>query len=432
MTTGPAAREPGTARAPIGPPVDRAQVQRRVLRVLVCTQVLGGIGVSIGLAVSTLIAAQMSGSDAIGGTALTCAVVGAAAAAVVLARIAARSGRRWSLTTGYLVGAVGAAVAMLAGQLGRWPLLLAGLVLLGGATAAGLAARFAATDLAAPHRRARALATVVWATTVGAVAGPNLGAPAQRLGTLLGLEPAAGPFLCCLLVFALAATLTGTGLRPDPLVLARAPATGPDSGAGRPTVSGRAALRAAPAARLGVAGIVLCHLIMVGLMSMTPVHMGHGGATLQLVGLVISLHVAGMYALSPVFGWLVDRAGSRPVLGMAAVLLVAAGGVGSIASGQQTALLSVGLVLLGLGWSAGLVAGSALLTVAVPVPERTAVQGLADVSMNVAGAVGGIVAGLTVSGASFGVLGVGCALLALPYLVAVLLARPRTLPAEAG
>jgi MFS family permease len=165
---------------------------------------------------------------------------------------------------------------------------------------------------------------------------------------------------------------------------------------------------------------------------MTPVHMGHGGATLQLVGLVISLHVAGMYALSPVFGWLVDRAGSRPVLGMAAVLLVAAGGVGSIASSQQTALLSVGLVLLGLGWSAGLVAGSALLTVAVPVPERTAVQGLADVSMNVAGAVGGIVAGLTVSGASFGVLGVGCALLALPYLVAVLLARPRTLPAEAG
>jgi MFS family permease len=405
---------------------EHADVQRRTLRVLVCTQVLGGIGVSIGLAVSTLAAARMSGSDAVGGSALTCFVIGAAIAALLLARIAGRSGRRPSLSSGYLIGGVGGLVAVAAAQVGSWQLLLAGLVLLGGATAAGLAARFAATDLAAPQRQARALATVVWATTVGAVAGPNLGEPAQRLAGAIGFAPLAGPFLFCVLVFGLAAAISWFGLRPDPLRLARAASAGP-TGTPGPPVPGRsawAALRAAPAARLGVAGIVLGHLVMVGLMSMTPVHMGHSGATLQLVGLVISLHVAGMYALSPVFGWLADRIGSRPVLGLGALLLMAAGGVGSIASGHQTALLAVGLILLGLGWSAGLVAGSALVTSAVPVADRTAVQGLADVAMNVAGAVGGIAAGLTVAGSSFAVLGIGAAVLALPFLIAVALARP--------
>jgi MFS family permease len=418
--------------------VGRAAAQRRTLRVLVCTQVLGGVGVSIGLAVSTLAAARMSGSDAIAGTALTCAVIGAAVAAVLLARVAARAGRRRSLAAGYLVAAAGGSLAVLAGQLDSWPLLLAGLVLIGGATAAGLAARFAATDLAAPDRRARALATVIWATTVGAVAGPNLGEPAGRLGELLGLAPLSGPFLCCLLVFALAAAVTLAGLRPDPLLLAREGSAAdpePDT-TGRAAVGGRAraALRRSPDARLGLAGIVLGHLLMVGLMSMTPVHMGHGGATLQLVGLVISLHVAGMYALSPLFGWLADRVGARTVLGLAAALLIGAGAVGASASGDRTAVLATGLVLLGLGWSAGLVAGSVLVTTAVPIADRTAVQGLTDVSMNVAGAVGGIAAGVTVAGSSFAVLGVGVAVLALPYLVAVLLSarRPERSAPDAG
>ena len=187
----------------------------------------------------------------------------------------------------------------------------------------------------------------------------------------------------------------------------------------------RAALRAAPAARLGVAGIVLCHLVMVGVMSMTPVHMGHGGATLQLVGLVISVHVAGMYALSPVFGWLTDRLGPRVVLGLGASLLVVAGVVSGLAAGDQTARLGIGLALLGLGWSAGLVAGSTLVSTAVPVPDRPGVQGLADVSMNVAGAVGGIAAGVTVATSSFAVLGIGTAALTLPYLVALLLGTRR-------
>jgi MFS family permease len=392
-------------------------VQRRVLIVLAGAQVLGGVGIATALAVSTLVAARLSGSEVVGGFALTCVVLGTAVAALVVSRVATRAGRRPALSLGYGVGAlggVGAAVAVSAGSAAG---LLVALVSLGAPTAAGLAARFAATDLAAPDRRARALGLVVWATTVGAVAGPNLAGPVQELAGGFGLVPATGPFLLCAAAFGLAAAVTGTGLRPDPLLLARA-AQPVDPGA--PPVDGaqvRAALLASPGALLGVGAIVVGHLVMIGLMSMTPVHMDHGGATLAVVGLVISVHVAGMYALSPVFGWLADRAGRIRVLGLAGGLLLAAAVLCALAGPSDTALLASGLVLLGLGWSAGLVAGSALVTESVALPVRAGAQGLTDVAMNASGAVGGVVAGLVVAGSSFAVLGVAASVLVVGYLV---------------
>ncbi|MGQ0573362.1 MAG: MFS transporter [Pseudonocardia sp.] len=422
--------DPVDTRAPAPVPLTAtdAAVQRRVVAVLAGTQVLAGVGVATALAVSTLVATRLSGSETVGGLALTAVVLGSAAAALVLSRVATRRGRRPALTLGFGGGAVGAAGAVGAVALGSAGLLLASLVLLGAATAAGLAARFAATDLAPPGRRARSLALVVWATTVGAVAGPNLAAPAQGLGAPLGLPPEAGPFLLCVLAFAGAPAGVAIGLRPDPLLRARE-RDGTAGVAAASVVSGaqvRAALLASPPALLGLAGVVLGHLVMIGLMSMTPVHMDHGGADLQLVGLVISLHVAGMYALSPLFGWLADRAGRIRVLALAALLLGAAAIVSSVADPHATALLSVGLVLLGLGWSAGLIAGSALLTESMPVPLRPRAQGLADVSMNIAGALGGITAGLVVAGTSFAVLGIAAAALVLPYLLlaGVAAARP--------
>jgi MFS family permease len=395
-----------------------AAVQRRVLAVLAGTQVLAGVGIATALAVSTLVATRMSGSELVGGSALTAVVLGTAAAAFVVARLATRRGRRPALTLGYGVGALGGAGAVGAVVLDSAALLLGALVLVGSATAAGLAARFAATDLAAPGRRARALSLVVWATTIGAVAGPNLAAPMQAVAGGSGLEPATGPFLLCTVAFALAAAVTWTGLRPDPLLLVRARA---DTGTSAPAVRSadvRAALRASPPALLALVGIALGHLVMIGLMSMTPVHMDHGGASLTLVGLVISLHVAGMYALSPVFGWLADRAGRTRVLALAAVLLLTAAAVCSVSASRDTALLGTGLVLLGLGWSAGLVAGSALLTESVPLAVRPGAQGMSDVTMNVSGAVGGVVSGLIVAGASFSVLGMAAAVLVVPFLVA--------------
>ncbi len=398
--------------------VDIGAVQRRVLLVTASTQVLGGVGVATAIAASALITTRLSGSEALGGTAVTCTVIGAALAALALARVAGRSGRRPALTLGYGLGAAGGAGAVLAVSLGSAIALLVALVFVGAATAAGLSARFGATDLAEPDRRARALSLVVWATTIGAVAGPNLAAPVQVLAARAGLDPGAGPFVLCTVAFALAAAGSWLGLRPDPLLLARADQDGAGPPAAPQPGAVRAALTASPAALLGLAGVALAHLVMVGLMSMTPVHMDHGGATLAVVGLVISLHVAGMYALSPLFGWLADRLGRILVLAVGGVLLVAAGVVSALAGPADTALLSVGLVLLGLGWSAALVAGSALVSESVPLQVRPGVQGVADVTMNVAGAVGGIAAGVIVAGASYAVLGIAAAVLVAPYLLA--------------
>ncbi|MGH3964352.1 MAG: MFS transporter [Pseudonocardiaceae bacterium] len=398
------------------------RAQRRTLIVLVGTQAAAGVGVALGIAVSNLVAAELSGSEVIGGAASTAMVIGAALASYAIARVADRSGRRAALALGYTIGGLGAIGSVVAVSLGSWPALLAALAPFGAATAAGLAARFAATDLADPHRVARELAIVLWAVTVGVLVGPNLAEPAQRWAGSLGLVPATGPFLLCAAAFGLAGVGTVVGLRPDPLVLARELSEmDARHGPAGPARSPWGALRSAPTAQLAVAGIALCHLVMVGLMSLTPVHMDHGGASLQLVGLVISLHIAAMYALSPLFGLLADRIDRRRVLALGAVLLVIAGGMTATAGGADAGLLTAGLIALGLGWSAGLVGGSALLVEAIPLADRPGIQGLSDVTMNIAGALGGVLAGVTVAVGSYPLLGLATATLAALFVFATLI-----------
>lgn len=401
--------------------------QPRLLAVLAAGQVLGGTAVATSIAVSSLVAARLSGSPAVGGAASTAIVLGAAGAAAVVARVAERRGRRPALAGGYLLAFAGALGAVLATEAGSAFALLAALLLVGSGTAVGLAARYAATDLATPDRAGRALALVVWATTVGAVAGPNLLGPLQSAATGIGLDPATGPYLLCAGAFAAAVLVSWLGLRPDPLVRARerAAAPGPGAAAEQGTARPWATLRGSRPALIGAAGIVLGHAVMVGLMSMTPVHMDHGGAALTVVGLVISLHIAGMYALSPVFGWLADRVGAGRVLASAAVLLLVAGVLCALAAPTATVLLTCALVLLGLGWSAALVGGSALLTASVPVADRPRVQGTVDVAMNLGGAAAGIVAGVLVTVTSYAVLGVVAVVVTVLFLPVVLpLARP--------
>jgi MFS family permease len=397
-------------------------VQRRVLRVLAVTQVLGAAGVTIGLAVSSLIAAVLADSDAVGGLAQTSAVLGAALFALPAARMAARRGRRPALVFGYGAGAIGAVVAACAVVLGSWHVLLVALVLFGAASSANLAARYAGADLAHPHRRARSVALVVWASTLGAVAGPNLAAPAGDVAVRLGLPVGAGPYLLAAALFGLAAVVVLRFLRPDPLAIAQSAVAPAHCAGGVGETKGAKALwRSLPsAAKLALGGVTLCHTAMVGLMSMTPVHMDHGGSSLRVVGVVISLHVASMYAASPLFGWMADRLGRVPVLTIGAALVVAAAGIAGMASSHDAPQLAAGLALLGFGWSAGLVAGSALLTESVEVLDRPAAQGLSDLCMNVGGALGGIMAGVVVTAWSYAALGLFVGFIALPLLVACL------------
>ncbi|GAA3260385.1 MFS transporter [Nonomuraea helvata] len=364
------------------------------------------MGVAVGLALSSVVVDELSGSTVISGFAGTATVLGAALLALPTAKAAGRGGRRAGLSVAYLSALAGCAISVLAISLHAWPLLLAGLVLVGGGSAGSLAARYSATDLSPQGRSARHLSLVVWASTIGSVAGPNLAKPADQIGMRLGLVQQAGPFAFAALAFALALTVIFVFLRPDPLKLARS-LTGAQRTGRAPKGTIRTAwqtLRTTPNARRALVMIAVSHTAMVSVMSMTPVKLHHDGSNLDVIGLVISLHIAGMYVLSPVVGWLADKAGKVPVLVLGMALLLAAATLAGTA-GHRVWQVTTALVLLGLGWSCGLVAGSALVTESVPLDGRPAVQGLSDLLMNVCGATGTIVAGAIVGVLGYGVLG---------------------------
>ena len=385
-----------TARVLSAPAID--SVQRRTVRTLVGSQMLGGVGVASGIAVASLMAEQILGSPDLAGLANTAQVLGSALLSVPAARLMAARGRRVGLVTAYLTAIVGAGLAIAAAVLSSFPLLLVAASLFGASTTATNQARYAATDLAAPERRGRALSVVVWATTVGAVLGPNLVGPAGRLAQGLGLPPLSGPFLFSMVGFLLAALVLFVWMRPDPLLTARQIAV--DAGnteASHGSVRrGLRVIRAHPMAMLGLGAVAVGHTVMVSVMVMTPLHMDHGGAELRLIGLVISVHVFGMYAFSPVMGWLVDRVGGRVVVVGGGATLVVASLVSSRAPEGWSDGLVAGLFLLGLGWSATLVAGSTLLTAAVAQHERPGVQGASDLIMGLSAGLGGGLSGVVV------------------------------------
>lgn len=400
-------------------------LRRRTTAVLIAGQILGGLGVATGIALSAVLAQEVSGTEALSGLAATATVAGTAVLSVPLAALMTARGRRPGLVLAYLVGALGGGLVVVAARLGSFPLLLCGMALFGAASSANLQARYAAADLAEPDRRARAISLVVWATTVGAVLGPNIAAPAGRSVSGLGIPEAAGPFLWAAGIFLIAAVVISVLLRPDPLLTARALAPEEErSPEARSLRAGAAAVAASPRARLALVTVAVSHTAMVSVMSMTPVALAHHGAGIDLIGLVISVHIAGMYAFSPLMGRLADRVGRLSVTGLAAGLLACALFLSGTAGGShgQTA---AGLFVLGLGWSAGLVAGSALLTDAVPQPARAAAQGLSDLVMNASAGIGGAVAGLVVAQASYAWLNLAAACLLVPLAALALFTRGR-------
>lgn len=405
---------------------DVAAVQRRTLRLLFASQVTGGVGVAVGMSVGALLAADMV-SIGVSGLAQSAVVMGAALLAVPATRIVRRFGRGPSLSSMYGLAAVGALLAVVAATTRNAPLLFVAFFLFGGASTAGFQARYAAVDLAPKELYGRHLSLIVWATTIGGVAGPNLSAFAGTSMASRGIPTLAGPFVFSTVLFALAAALLFVGLRPDPLRVAQGAGLGaagsssPDAGGGM-----GAALRAVLAnvdARLGIAATAVGHLVMVGVMAMTPVHIlgaGHGSEqTLRIVGIVISLHVAGMYAFSPVMGWLSDRYGRRPVILGGIVLLLAACAVAGTA-GHDSTRLSVGLFLLGLGWSATMVAGSALLSASIAPALRPSAQGLSDLVMGLGATVAGALSGVVVQGFGYPTLTLAAAFMTAPLAVLIL------------
>lgn len=404
---------------------DRAAVHRRTLRVLLVSQTLAGAGLAAGITVGALLAKDMLGSTGSSGLPAALFTLGSAAAAMAVGRLSQRFGRRPGLAAGYAVGALGGAGVVLAAAVDSVPLLFGSLILYGSGTATNLQARYAGADLAPEERRGRSVSTVLVATTVGAILGPNLVEPTGHLAAAAGITKLAGPFMLATAAYALAAMAVLALLRPDPLIVARRLAA--HEADAHPSPEDPPADRAA--LRLAASAMVVTQLVMVAVMTMTPVHMRDHGQSLAMAGFVISVHIAGMYLPSLFSGALVDRFGRRRVLVAGALTLLCAGALAGAAPADSVALLSVALGLLGLGWNLGLVAGTAMVTDALPVATRARSQGSVDLTVSLAGASGGMSSGFVVAAAGYTALSFAGGLLALalvPVLFATRGRPPRT------
>jgi MFS family permease len=404
-----------TATERAGDPAERVRIDRRriAIRTLVLGVALGSTGHIAAATVASIAADSIAGTSALSGAPGAAVVFGAAAGASILSALMARRGRRPGLAAGYAVGVVGAAIAIGGIVAGSLPLLLGGTLLIGFGNSSNQLSRYAAADMYPEHRRASAIGTIVWASTVGAVLGPNLIGPAGVVAEAVGLPTLAGAYLVPIAFVGLASILSFVLLRPDPYELAE-PAAEPADPDG-PTVSIREIL-ARPQVSAALIALVAGQVVMVLIMTMTPVHMTAHGHHVQTVGFVISGHTFGMFALAPLSGRLTDRFGTGRVIGAGLVVLAFSSALAAIAPPDGGALLFVALFLLGYGWNLGFVAGSTMLTRGVDVAERTRLQGVADSLIWSSAAAASLGSGLVLAAASFtalSLLGLGLAVIPL-------------------
>ena len=387
------------------------QLQNKVVKTLATAQVLSGVGVAGTVAAGSLLVSSITDSETLAGLAQTSAVLGAAALALPLARLTAKGGRRLALSVGYIAGVIGSIFAITGGAQRNIFLMLIGTFLVGAASAAGYQARFAAIDLATNETRAKQLSFVVWGSTIGAVTGPNLMEPAGNLAEGFGLPRLVGPYMISAVTLLCASVVILIFLRPDPYLVANK-----ENLERSKKGSTKLALKHIgnnPQALFAILAIAVGHIAMVSVMVMTPVHMAHVDVSLTIIGLVISVHVLGMYAFSPLVGSLSDRFGRVRIIQIGILTLLLSTIISGKAQADDAYTLGVGLFLLGLGWSCTLIAGSTLLSESVSAEFKASSQGASDLVMNLAGAGGGAIAGVIIGTLSYGWL---CLAAALPVL----------------
>ena len=423
--------------------VEEPPEQRRTLTVLLFAQILSGLGLAAGITVGALLAEQMLGSSRLSGLPTVFFTIGSAAAAVAVGRISQWRGRRAGLSAGYFTGVLGSLGVVIAASISSVALLFASMLVYGAGVSTNLQARYAGADLAAPSRRGRAVSIVLVATAVGAIIGPNLVSVTGDFASQVGVPRLAGPFILAGVAYASAGLVLWLLLRPDPLLLARRIAAASPEGGADARSDGRTATDAAvrssaqaqrswsPGVASGASIMIITQVVMVAIMTMTPIHIEHYGHSLSITGVVIGAHVAGMFLPSPFSGWLVDRFGFRPIAVAAGVILLAAGLLAALAPVDSVAILLVALVLLGLGWNLGLVSGTTLVTNAVPLATRARTQGMVDLGIALAGAGGALSSGLIITATSYAALTIAGGILALLVIpVAAVAQRPRVRPAS--
>jgi MFS family permease len=410
-------------RAVAAAPPDSAS-RGRLLAVLFAAQVCGSAGHSISLAVGSIMAASITGTNTWSGLPVAVGALGTALASWPLAQLMARSGRRPGLVLGYGLAVVGALLGMMGVATRSFALMLGGMALFGIASTSNLLARYAAADVSPGPQRGRAMGLIVWGSTVGSIVGPNLMAPALRAGALLGVSPTASAFLISVAGYAVAALLVEVFLRPDPLAIARRLQDTLD--VGRLPVAARSlgAILADPRVQIALATLAISQFVMISTTSTSPVYLHDQGHRVNTIGLAVSLHLGGMYVASPLSGWLCDRFGRLPIIGVGALVLIGAVILAGLAPGGDGGLIITGLFLNGVGWNLAFVAGSALLTDALSPAERASIQGFADLVMGLMGAFGSAAGGMILGVWGFTILNALGAALVLGPLAVTLLRRP--------
>jgi MFS family permease len=380
--------------------------------VLAATSATGSMGLAAGGAAGALLGVELAGTDAAAGLPLGLLVLGSAASALFISRQSNRLGRGSSLALGYVVGSAGAALSVLAAVAGSLAALLAGSVLLGGSNASVFLTRYAAAEAGGEAARGRALGVSLFSTSVGAVASPLLLGPSGDLAHAAGLPRLSGIYVIAGLAFLVAALTLVAVSRPTRRRGALAPLSRVDALAApawRQLLDG---VRAVPACS-GVALLAGANFVMVGVMAVAPVHLMAHGQDLEMVGTVISVHVAGMFAPSPISGWLADRIGPLPVAAIGCAFALLAGVGGAVADPHSTGTTTLVLVSLGVGWNFGVVAGSTLIARAVSASLRASVEGIGEAAMGVAAATAAPLAGVVIALGGFSALSLAVAAIAL-------------------
>lgn len=390
------------------------------------SQIFGGAGLAAGITVGALIAKDMLGSAGFAGVPSALFTLGSALAALLVGRISQRFGRRYGLSLGFIAGGVGAIGVIVATTMNSIVLLFLSLFIYGAGTATNLQARYAGTDLASEKQRATAISIAMVSTTLGAVAGPNLVTPLGEFAQIFGIPPLAGPFMLAATAYLLAGLTFLLYLRPDPFLVAKAIAAEQEKQAARVANEGLKAMQN-NVNRLGVVVgaiiLVLSHMIMVAIMTMTPIHMQNHGSGLSAVGMIIGMHIAAMYLPSLGTGMLVDKVGRTFMAVASAITLSIAGLTAAYAPGDSFVWLAIALILLGLGWNFGLISGTAIIIDSTNLKTRAKTQGSVDVYVALGGSAGSVLSGIVVAYSSYAVLGLIGMYLSILLIPLVLWAR---------
>jgi MFS family permease len=392
------------------PAPDREAAVRRNTALLMVAEPMNRAILTLAFTVGVVAVVDFSGRDLYAGLYTATHAALTAAGAFLVGRAMDRRGRRPGLVFGYGGMVLGSGLAAVAFGARSAGLLVGATAVLGFSSGAANLGRAAAADMHPPQRRGRAVGRLLAVGTVGAVGGPLLAGLIDRVS---GGETSALPWAVTA-VLALVALGACLFLRPDPRDLAVVSGVQAEPAERRPI---RALMVLSPF-RASVVAIGIAQASMVAVMGVTPVEISHHGGSKLAVGATVSLHVAGMFAFSPLVGAALDRWGRRPGL-LAGAVVTASGAVVTAIANGSTPVLATGLFFVGLGWSAVYLASTAVISDVTHATERAGALGFVDLVAALSAAVGALAGGFALDAVGFAWVGAAVAALIVPVLVLV-------------